>query len=144
MAGQLPPDVLEDLMLIEAIDGPGDAAPELMPGGFDDVQADIGAEENLAENENVVNVNFVPAPSVGAARPQAEVGQALGDVVDDEQGDEDTDEDEEEEEYISVRTFSFTLLGKENYSFVFFKTFVADAPRFEEYPWKILGKEHTS
>jgi hypothetical protein len=104
MAGQLPPDVLEDLMLFEAIDGPGGVAPGAMPGGFGDMQAEMDAEDaedaDADADANVVNVNFVPAPLPGAARPRVELGQGVGD----EEDDEDTDEgEEEEEEYISVR-----------------------------------------
>ncbi|KIM42652.1 hypothetical protein M413DRAFT_444337 [Hebeloma cylindrosporum] len=101
MAGQLPPDVLEDLMLVEAINAPGGVAPGAMPGGFGDMQAEMDAAEDVDANANVVNVNFVPAPVPGAVRPQAE---GVRDVGGDEQGDEDTDEgedDDEEEEYIS-------------------------------------------
>jgi len=112
MAGQLPPDVLEDLMLVEAINGPGGVAPGAMPGGFGDMQAEMGAEEPADEpanaDANVVNVNFVPAPLPGAARPQVELGQGVRNVEED---DEDTDEgeEEEEEEYISVRMPTFVL-----------------------------------
>jgi hypothetical protein len=107
MAGQMPPDVLEDLMLFEAIDGPGGVAPGAMPGGFGDMQAEMGAEEAVDEGANVVNVNFVPALLPGTARPRVELGQGVGDVEED---DEDTDEgEEEEEEYISVRMLTFVL-----------------------------------
>ena len=111
MAGQLPPDVLEDLMLVEAINGPGGVAPGAMPGGFGDMQAEMDAEEGAGgadADANFVHVNFVPAPLPGAARPQVELGQGVGDVEED---DEDTDEGEEEgeEEYISVRMPTFVL-----------------------------------
>ena len=107
MAGQLPPDVLEDLMLVEAVNGngPGGVAPGAMPGGFGDMQEEMGGVEE-EENANVVNVNFVPAPLPGVVRPPP-AEQA---VREDERDNEDTDEDEEEEEeeYISVRVSYFS------------------------------------
>ena len=110
MAGQLPPDVLEDLMLVEAINGPeGGALGEgVMPGGFGDMQAEMDGEAEEGVGANVVNVNFVPAPVPGAARPPAEVGPVVGGIEEEE---EDTDDDvEEEEEYVSVRMLLFGLM----------------------------------
>ena len=90
MAGQLPPDVLEDLMLVEAINGPADGA---MPGGLENVRD--GAE-------NMVEVNFVqgegplPPPDPGARINEVEEEE------DDEVHIQDQGEEEEEEEEISV------------------------------------------
>ena len=89
MAGQLPPDVLEDLMLVEAINGPDGA----MPGGLENVRD--GAE-------NMVEVNFVqgegplPPPDPGARINEVEEEE------DDEVHIQDQGEEEEEEEEISV------------------------------------------
>lgn len=83
MAGQLPPDVLEDLMIVEAVNAPDGA----MPGGLDNVRDD---------GENMVEVNFDqregPLPPLDAAH-ENEV---------EEEEDQDQDQDEEEEEVISV------------------------------------------
>lgn len=82
MAGQLPPDVLEDLMLVEAVNAPDG----VIPGGLDNVRDD---DENI---------NFDqwegPLPPLGAAALENE---AEG------EDDHDQPEDEnEEEEDISV------------------------------------------
>ena len=85
MAGQLPPDVLEDPMLVEAVNAPDGA----MPGGLDNVRDG---------DENMVEVNFGqqegPLPPLGAAAHENE--------VDEEEEDQDQDQEEEEEEEISV------------------------------------------
>jgi hypothetical protein len=88
MAGQLPPDVLEDLMLVEAVNAPDG----VMPGGLDNVRDDGG--------ENVVEVNFDPREGplpLGAAAH-------MNEVEEEEEFDNDQPEDdnEEEEEEISV------------------------------------------
>ena len=85
MAGQLPPDVLEDLLLVEAVNAPDG----VMPGGLDNIR-DGGAE-------NVVEVDFDqgegPLPPLDVAAPMNEV----------EEDDHNQPEDEnEEEEEVSV------------------------------------------
>lgn len=96
MAGQLPPEVLEDLMLVEAVNAP---APRegAMPGGF----AEFGMnEEGFAE----VNV-LPPQQGIGAV----DDGPLLRDVRGEDSEDEDEEEEEsEEEEDISVRIFLST------------------------------------
>jgi hypothetical protein len=102
MAGQLPPDVLEDLMLVEAVNA-GIAAHGGMPGAFEDVQEEEDEEAQLPEG--MVEVNFnppaaaVPAQRPAAAAPPVQARDAPEvDGEDDEGGDDEEDEDE-------VRTF---------------------------------------
>ena len=110
MAGQLPPDVLEDLMLMEAMN-PGDGQGG-MPGGF----GDIGEEDDEAEAMNgMVELNFNAGAGLAAPIPAARVGIAedlrpLADGADEQdQSDEDEDEEDDEEEYISVSIYLFFL-----------------------------------
>ncbi|KAF8812727.1 DUF654-domain-containing protein [Phlegmacium glaucopus] len=79
MAGQLPPDMLEDLMLVEAVNAPDGA----MPGGLDNVRDEV--EVNVNQREG-------PLPPLAAAAHENEV---------EEEDDPDQDEEEEEEEEIS-------------------------------------------
>ena len=87
MAGQLPPDVLEDLMLVEAVNAPDG----VIPGGLDNVR------------DGDENVNFDqwerPLPPVGAA--------ALENEAEGEDGHDHPDENENEEEDISVSRNNF-------------------------------------
>ncbi|KAF8148865.1 transcriptional repressor TCF25-domain-containing protein [Crassisporium funariophilum] len=86
MAGQLPPDVLEDLMLVEAVNAPGPAGG--MPGGLDNMQD---------EEERMVEINFVER---GDALPAlVHRGQEVEEDI--EEGEEDEDDDEDEDEIIS-------------------------------------------
>lgn len=109
MAGQLPPDVLEDLMLMEAMN-PGDA-PGIIPGGFGDIQEE---DEDAEAMNGMVEVNFnvgagfaapaapVPAGGMGIA----ENARRAADGADEQdQGDEDEDGEDDEEEYISVSIY---------------------------------------
>ena len=86
MAGQLPPDVLEDLMLVEAVNAPDG----VIPGGLDNVRDD--------DEENVFEVNFDqregPLPQLGAAARENE--------VEGEDGHDQPEDENEEEEDISV------------------------------------------
>jgi hypothetical protein len=92
MAGQLPPDVLEDLMLIEAVNAPDG----VIPGGLDNVRDD---------DENVVRVNFDqregPLPLLGAAARENE--------VEEEDGHDQPEDENEEEEDISVSQTTFEI-----------------------------------
>ena len=87
MAGQLPPDVLEDLMLVEAVNAPDG----VIPGGLENVRDDD-------DDENVVEVNFDqregPLPPLGAAARENEVEV--------EDGHDQPEDENEEEEDISV------------------------------------------
>ena len=100
MAGQLPPDVLEDLMLVEAVNAPDG----VIPGGLDNVRDD---------DENVVGVNFDqrqgPLPPLGAAALENEAER---------EDDYDQPEDEnEEEEDISVSQNNLTFRDLTEMSF---------------------------
>lgn len=107
MAGQLPPDVLEDLMLVEAVNGPGG----VMPGGLDNVRDD---------EENGVVVNFdqregpLPPPLGAAAAHENEVEEE-----DDSDRDEDGEEEEEEEISVSHKKNLFEKIRDLTYMFVF-------------------------
>ena len=92
MAGQLPPDVLEDLMLVEAVNAPDG----VMPGGLDNVRDD---GENMAEADQ----RDGPLPPLGAV---AHMNEVEGD--DDHDQSEDENEEEEEEE-ISVSPTTFEI-----------------------------------
>ncbi|KAF8189634.1 transcriptional repressor TCF25-domain-containing protein [Pholiota molesta] len=100
MAGQLPPDVLEDLMLVEAVNA-GIGAHGGMPGAFEDAQEDEDEEAQLPEG--MVEVNFnppaaVPAQRQAAAAPPAEARDVPEvDGEDDEGGGDEEDEDEDED-----------------------------------------------
>ncbi len=109
MAGQLPPDVLEDLMLMEAMN-PGDAQGG-MPGGFGDIEEE---DDGIEAMNGMVEVNFNAGagPAAPAAPiPTARVGIAedvrpLADGADEQdQSDEDEDEEDDEEAYISVSIY---------------------------------------
>lgn len=93
MAGQLPPDVLEDLMLVEAVNAPDG----VIPGGLDNVRDD--------DDENVVGINFDqregPLPPLGAA--------ALENEVEGEDGHDQPEDEDEEEEDISVSQTAFEI-----------------------------------
>ncbi|KAF8972061.1 transcriptional repressor TCF25-domain-containing protein [Flammula alnicola] len=91
MAGQLPPDVLEDLMLVEAVNG----APGAMPGGLDNMQDD--------NDDNLVEVDFIPAPVQAAPAPAQQRQQAVAEA--DSEEEEEEEDDQEEEEYISASYF---------------------------------------
>jgi hypothetical protein len=95
MAGQLPPDVLEDLMLVEAVNAPDG----VIPGGLDNVRDD--------DEENVVEVNFDqregPLPPLGATALENEVEDGHDQL-----------EDENEEEDISVSQTTFKIPYSEN------------------------------
>ena len=90
MAGQLPPDVLEDLMLVEAVNAPDG----VIPGGLDNIRDD---------DENVVGVNFdqreglLPPPGAAALENEAE-----GEDGHDQPEDENEEDENEEEDDISV------------------------------------------
>jgi len=77
MAAQMQPDLLEDLMLIEAMNAQGEGG---MPGG-------MGNIDEIDENENIVEVNFDPIPD----RNEREVR-----ILD--QGEEDNDDDEDDDD----------------------------------------------
>ena len=91
MAGQLPPDVLEDLMLVEAVNAPDG----VIPGGLDNVRDD--------DNENVVEVNFDQRE--GPLPPPDAV--AREDVAEDEDDRDQPEDENEEEEDISVSQTTF-------------------------------------
>lgn len=136
MAGQLPPDVLEDLMLAEAMN-PG-AAPGAMPGGFNDVEED---DDNL---DDLVEVDFNPGFAAVAAPgliPRAQVaGQEENDVhrqAQDEQNDEDEDDEEED---ISVSTIAYRI-DKPLY---LYSNRLANAPHVTEHSEKILARRCAS
>ena len=118
MAGQLPPDVLEDLMLVEAINAAPGPDGGAMPGGLENVRDD---------GENAVEVNFHqgggPLPPLGAV--------AHGDQIEEEanrDGDEE-DEEEEEEEVLSVSRLKSCDLRTN----VIFDVLKANAPRDQKY-----------
>jgi hypothetical protein len=87
MAGQLPPDVLEDLMLVEAVNAPDG----VIPGGLDNVRDDD-------ENANFDQWEG-PLPPLGAA--------ALENEADEEDGLDQPEDENEEEEDISVSQNNF-------------------------------------
>lgn len=119
MAGQLPPDVLEGLMLVEAANpNPGEGQGQGgMPGGFgeeddfafeddEEHQPQVGVFAEVRFNEDAGGPEqpqhdatnaMAAAPPI--RQPQSAPGQ--DDAVDQDDGEE--DEEEEEEEYISVR-----------------------------------------
>jgi hypothetical protein len=116
MAGQLPPDVLEDLMLVEAIN-PAPGPDGAMPGGLENVRDD---------GENVVEVNFNqggPLPPLGAVAHGDEIQEE-----DNHDGDEE-DEEEEEEEVLSVSR----LKSRDLRTNVIFDILKAYAPRDQKY-----------
>lgn len=76
------PELLEDLMLIEAMDAQGDRR---MPGGMDEID-EIDAHENIVE----VNINPTPERDVHI-QDRGEEGE-----------DDEDDDDNEDEEEISV------------------------------------------
>ena len=86
MAGQLPPDVLEDLMLVEAVNAPDGG----MPGGLDNVRDDGG--------ENVIEVNFDQREGPLPLEEEEEFDN-----------DQPEDDHEEEEEEISVSKTTFEI-----------------------------------
>ena len=106
MAGQLPPDVLEDLMLVEAVNA---NAAGGMPGGFDNMQEEEEADNgNRNGNAFEVEVNF--NPQVAAVGANRQVPRAADDSDNEsmpgpprsEDNTSDEDDAEEEEEVISV------------------------------------------
>ena len=87
MAGQLPPDVLEDMMLVEAVNAPDG----VIPGGLDNVRDD---DENLNFNQWEG-----PLPPLDAA--------AIENEAEGEDGHDHPEDENEEEEDISVSQTNF-------------------------------------
>ncbi len=76
MAGQLPPDVLEDLMLMEAMKSPA-IAQGGMPGGFGDIEEEGRWHRSYEMGMVEVNFNAGAGPAAPAAPiPTARVGIA--------------------------------------------------------------------
>ncbi|KDR71096.1 hypothetical protein GALMADRAFT_229747 [Galerina marginata CBS 339.88] len=98
MAGQLPPDVLEDLMLVEAVNAPAGG----MPGGFGD--GPFGDEAPAPGNADAAAPLPVPPP---LAQVQAEE-----DDFSEEERDEDDDEAEEEEDISPMPRVLRNILGR--------------------------------
>ncbi len=88
MAAQMQPDLLEDLMLIEAMNAQGEGG---MPGGMEGI-------DEIDEHENIVEVNFDPIldPRNGEEVRILDRG---------EEGEDDEEEDEDEDDDISVCYF---------------------------------------
>ena len=123
MAGQLPPDVLEDLMLVEAVNAPDG----VIPGGLDNVRDD---DENI---------NFDrwegPLPPLDAAVFENEAeGEGVHDQLEDEN---------EEEEDISVSETTYVKFR--DLSEMTFCRFEAYAPCDQKYHRAIhvLGQEYS-
>ncbi|KAH9483302.1 Transcription factor 25 [Psilocybe cubensis] len=112
MVGQLPADVLEDMMLVEAAAGNGNN--NAMPGGFDEEE---GMEDDRA-GFAFAEVNFNPAPPVPgnvAHHMPANIDQERHEDLNEEQGEEaaeDEDEDEDEEEYSPMPRVIRNILGR--------------------------------
>jgi len=94
VAGQLQPDVLEDLMLVEAVNAPDGA----MPGGLDNIRGD---------GENVVEVNFDQREGL---LPLGAVNE--NEVEEEDDRDHDQDEEEEEEEISPMPRVIRNILGR--------------------------------
>ncbi|KAF9478458.1 DUF654-domain-containing protein [Pholiota conissans] len=97
MAGQLPPDVLEDLMLVEAVNADARGG---MPGGFED--QDMRDEDGVDDiPRGMVEVNFNPPAAQAGAGPPPLVERHGDDEEDVDDAENEGEEDEDEEEYIS-------------------------------------------
>lgn len=116
MAGQLPPEVLEDLMLVEAVNAPAPPAGEgMMPGGF----ADFGINDEGFAQVNVIPQH--PGPAIAQDMPPPpflrDVRGEEGQEEEPDTEDEGEEEEDSEEEDISVRTLV---------SFLFFLDCISD------------------
>lgn len=109
MAAQMQPELLEDLMLAQAMDAAPPVGHGGMPGGF----ADTDDELEDQPEDNVVEVIFNPPPPQQrqAVAPAATMEDVTAvDNSDSEQGDEES-ENEQEDDDVSVSFFkSFTWI----------------------------------
>jgi hypothetical protein len=116
MAAQMQPDLLEDLMLIEAMNAQGEGG---MPGGMEDI-------DEIDENENIVEVNFNPIPDPRNEREGRILDQG-------EEGDDDEEDDDDDDDNISVCYFFQLSLAAG-----VLKPGLGHAQGITEYHWKIF------